>query len=239
MPNLQLADFQRDFAQVLRGAQAGSHWVNNPRIRLYRDLVQRNLWQFINACFPLCQQLMKPAAWRKLCRGFLREHACQSPLFHQIPLEFLTWLQCPQRRRLAAEPAFFVHLAHYEYLELQLSCAPDQPVYSVNAPESLVLTCPIALACYPYAVHTITPETTHMPLQTTWLLLWRTPAGEVRFAQLNAAVYGLLQRLQSFPAQSLASLFECWSASTETPQDMTAFSQAVAGLLALDIVALR
>lgn len=230
---LSLAEYQANFAEGLRAEAAPHPHVFNGRLQLYKNLIFTNLCSFINACFPVCRSLLSPEAWDQLCRAFLREHYCLSPLFHQIPLEFISWLQAPKRFRHSAEPTYLTYLAHYEYCELQIQTAPDIIHYAEPHNSVLIIT-PIQLACYPYAVHTLGPAQPVADLCTTRLLLWRKTDGSVGFAEITAPIYCLLELMQHTP--DLAALFTQWAPLCTAAPSVDEFVASLQHLTALGVV---
>ena len=57
---------------------------------------------------------------------FIAEHRCLTPYYRQIPDEFVQYLQ--QERKRADDWPFLAELAHFEWIELQLSIAEAEPV---------------------------------------------------------------------------------------------------------------
>ena len=68
----------------------------------------------------------KYAAWHALVHDFYRDHRCSTPLFPELPREFIQYLQA--RDAGAGDPPWLLELAHYEWVELalDLSEASDQ-----------------------------------------------------------------------------------------------------------------
>jgi len=59
-------------------------------------------------------------------RDFYRDHHCHTPLFLEIPREFLDYLS-DGRTSAADDPSFLYELAHYEWVELALAVDEQQP----------------------------------------------------------------------------------------------------------------
>lgn len=225
-----LAEYQADFAEGLRAVTGSNQQAYGGRLQLYRTLIFNNLCSFIDACFPVCRALLSPTLWQNLCSAFLREHPCQSPLFQQIPLEFISWLQTPQRYRHPMEPIYLTHLAHYEYCELLLLTAPDNVPYGKHTQGARINT-PLQLVCYPYAVHKLGPAQPNPILATTRLLVWRKADDSVGFAELNTNTYCLLELIQH--TAELADLFTQWAplcSPAPSPEDFVACLQQLTAL---------
>lgn len=229
-----LQAYQSAFAQALRGGAIDSFLLPPARTRLYKTLIHNGVCAFIDACFPVCQAVLDKKIWRQLCSAFMREHRAQAPLFHYIALEFLTWLQSPERYRHRNEPPYLIHLAHYEYCELHIQTAPDIK-HAQTKPNSARLITPIQLVCYPYPVHTIVNAQTAVPLTTTWLIIWRREDGRAGFAQINANIYALLELLAEH--EDLARLYTHWTERCVPAADVDIFVQALQNLAQLGIIA--
>jgi|GEM_PF-716334 len=229
-----LADFQKDFAARVRAGATSSPDAYQGRAGLYHRLIFANVCSFINSCFPVCRALMSQAVWRQLCEAFFREHSCQSPLFHHIPLEFISWLQQPNRFRHRKEPVYLTHLAHYEFCELQVQTAPDIIHYGPTL-NCLRLITPIQLGSYPYPVHRIGVQNRAPPLVTTRLLLWRKPDDSVGFAEISPKIYQLLELINA-PSCDLAELFNAWAQCYEDSPSAEQFIAIVRNLAQLGVV---
>ncbi len=102
--------FQRAFALHLRDPHHSPRPTGMParRAAIYRELVFNNLRGFLDTCFPVCHDLLGETAWGRLMRAFLRDWPLHTPWFHEIPLEFVSYLGGGKvSRRL---PAWFVEL---------------------------------------------------------------------------------------------------------------------------------
>jgi len=183
--------------------------IEDRRMGIYRELFYNNVEGFLSNSFPVLRKLMDDDSWHAMARDFYARHQCHSPLFLEIPREFLNYLQ-QERTDRADDPPFLRELAHYEWVELALSVAEagDEEVHarqtdpSGTEPDLLdaipivsVLVWPL-FYCYP--VHQIGPE--FIPAtpgeQTTYLLVYRDSDDEVGFIELNPVSARLLALLQ-------------------------------------------
>lgn len=174
---------------------------------IYRDLYHRNLSSFIEGSFPVLRRLYDDDDWRKLIHDFSDAHLCRTPLFPEIPREFLRYLQ-DERGEHEDDPPFMLELAHYEWVELALDLDP-QHLDTVPADPSgdLLAGTPVLspLAwplAYQWPVHEIRPgfQPTSPPEQPTLLLVYRDRQDDVRFTRLNALSAQLLAVLAEHPA---------------------------------------
>ncbi|HZH43268.1 MAG TPA: putative DNA-binding domain-containing protein [Lysobacter sp.] len=174
------------------------------RVAVYRDLVFRNVESLLAGNFPVIRALHDDAAWHALVRAFLRDHRAQTPLFTEIAREFQRFLH----GRDDVAP-FLPELAHYEWVELALQIAePDADALHAawhdddalldGAPVLSPLAWPLA---YRWPVHRIGPDYRphEPPPQPTLLMARRESDGEVRFSELSALTFRLLQRLAEMP----------------------------------------
>ncbi len=175
--------------------------VEDRRMAIYRDLFFNNVEGFLSATFPVLKQVLGDADWQRMARGFFADHRCRSPLFLEIPREFLTWLE-QERPDDERDPPFLRELAHYEWVELALSvcetdarpCDPDADLLA-SRPVLANTAWPFA---YRFPVHRIGPDfkPAAPPVEPTYLLVYRDPDDAVGFIALNAVsarLFGLLQ----------------------------------------------
>lgn len=196
--------FQAEFAGHLRdpGTSPRPHGTSRRGMDVYAEIVFNNMESTLSACFPVCKKVIGVRRWKRLVRAFLAGHRCASPLFRQIPEEFLRWLET---RASAAEdlPPFFGSLAHYEWVELAVAVA------AVEAPPARldgdllagrpVLAASLMLLEYPYPVHRISPRfKPALPdSEPTRLLVYRDTRDEVAFVEINAVTAILIRLLQA------------------------------------------
>jgi hypothetical protein len=177
------------------------------RMALYRELIFNNLESFIASGFPVLRGLLEGVAWNTLIREFLRCHRSTTPCFSGIPAEFLAFLR-DERGARPEDPPFLLELAHYEWVELALAVAEDEP--PPQNPDLLAdpLRCRIVLSpvawplVYQYPVHRIGPQQqpASPPAEPTFLAVYRSRDDLVRFLEINAPTYRLLHQLEVEPA---------------------------------------
>lgn len=201
-PEAGFQEYQRQFARHLRAPRqhAPPPGVAAGRMRVYAELVFGNLEGTLAACFPVCKQMLGPRRWPRLVRQFIGRHRCATPLFRQIPEEFLRFLQSDAVHD-ARLPPYLYSLAHYEWIELALALADveEAPTLPGDLLSGVPALAPaLALLSYPYAVQRISPRyRPRRPLpEPVRLLVFRDGSGEVRFVELNAVSLCLLDLLQ-------------------------------------------
>ena len=206
-----LASLQTSFAAHIRDPQgvAAPEGIEDRRMAIYRDLFFNNISNFLSSNFPVLRSLYKTSEWNSLCREFYKSYRCHTPLFPEIPREFLQYLQ-DVRQGHEGDPAFMLELAHYEWIELALSldeteideieANPDGDLLN-DIPVLSPLAWPLS---YQYPVHQIRvdfqPETA--PENATHLLVWRQQDYSVKFMHLNEISLLLVQKMKEEPELS-------------------------------------
>jgi hypothetical protein len=200
-----LASLQNRFAAHIRDPEsvAAPAGIEDRRMGIYRDLFFNNICNFLSSNFPVLRSLYQKAAWTTLCRDFYSEYRCHTPLFPEIPREFLRYLQ-DHRQDKSDDRAFMLELAHYEWVELALSLdETDIEDIDFNADGDLLSGIPVLSPLawplsYQFPVHRIRtdyqPEIA--PDQSTHLLVWRKRDYSINFMQLNEISLLLVQKVK-------------------------------------------
>ena len=195
---------QYAFAAHIRDPQqhAAPAEIEDRRMGVYRELFLNNIEGFLSSSFPVLRRLLDDDSWQALARDFFARHRCHSPLFLEIPREFLSYLD-EERGERAGDLPFMRELAHYEWVELALSVAEtvdDRPAdHDGNLLEGVpVLSSTAWPLVYRYPVHRIGPDfqPEYAGEQPTYLLAYRDTADDVGFVELNpvsARLFSLLQ----------------------------------------------
>ena len=200
--NKELPDFQQyqlAFTQHLRDPKvyARPKGVAAKGIAVYEDIVFNNLYESVSACFPVAQKVLGKRAWLKLTRGFLRDHAADSPIFRKIPEEFLSYLSTQPNL-----PLYLNNLCHYEWVELAVSVT-DAAIELDTIDSSghllqhrVVFNPAMQLLHYNYDVQKISPRYKPKSEVSTQLLVYRNTQDVVKFMELNPVTYRLIGLLQ-------------------------------------------
>ncbi len=176
--------------------------IEDRRMAIYRELFYNNIEGFISGNFPVIRKLFDDAQWHKLVRGFYSNYRGQTPLFPEIPQEFISYLEqvnpCPDK-------PFLRELAHYEWIELALeidSTTIDNE--KINPDGDLIQGVPVLspqawLLSYHWPVDKISPQQqpTTTPEQPTFILVHRDSEYSVNFTRLNQVSARLLELLGS------------------------------------------
>ena len=205
----KLPDFQRkqyEFAAHIRDPEhnAAPPGIEDRRMAIYRDLFFNNLRNLLGSTFPVLRKLSGKERWAKLIREFMARHESQTPYFLEIPKEFLAFLENEHVQDDRDFP-FLLELAHYEWVELALSVSTDSDDLTAVDPDGdlldgvpvmSILAWPLA---YRFPVHRISQE--YQPQgpgeQPTYLAIYRDPANEISFMELNAVTAGLLDKISN------------------------------------------
>lgn len=201
-----LAQLQLALANHLRHPQyPAPAGLDERRLRVYRELVSNNISSFIHNCFPVSRRI-HGAGWQLLIDCFVAEHSCRSPLFLDIPAEFLAFATGRWGDAIGGKP-FAAELLHYEWMELVVATrpAPPLPRWDGSTDASLQLHAAAAPLLYRYPVHQLSVD--HQPAvppeQPTGLLVYRDGDDEVRFMALAPLLVLALQLLAERPGQTL------------------------------------
>ena len=216
-----LARLQTSFAAHIRDPQgvAAPEGIEDRRMAIYRNLFFNNICNLLSANFPVLRSLYTKSAWTILCREFYKDYRCHTPLFPELPREFLQYLQDHRQpshqdhnqafhQDYTDDPPFMLELAHYEWIELALTLDEAEPDDIEVDPDGDLLSgvpilSPLAWPLsYQYPVHKIRiefqPETA--PDEATHLLVWRQQDYSLKFMQLNEISLLLLQKMKEEPA---------------------------------------
>lgn len=179
--------------------------VDPKRMAMYRELFFNNINSFLSSNFPVLRKLFSDEQWRALAQDFYLHHRCTTPHFSEIAEEFLDYLQ--NERREPNDFPFLLELAHYEWVEMALSIAQDEPTFGDAAfaddiLQRAIMLSPIAWPLvYQYPVERIGPDFLPQapPQQPSYLVVYRDRHDEVHFMQTTPLTYHLLQRIEQHP----------------------------------------
>jgi len=118
MPEFQ--KYQHQFVDYLRNPLKNEVLPESlpQRSSVYAKLLYSKIEGSLDSCFPICCQLLGATRWKQLIQAFIKDHRCKSPLYREIPDEFMDYLMV--EKPLVALPKFIIELAHYEWIELVL-----------------------------------------------------------------------------------------------------------------------
>lgn len=199
---LAFQQYQTAFTAHIRDPQAPRpHGVRAKHMAVYREIVLNNFIASVSACFPVLLGILGKRRFATLARLCFAQQPFTSPLFRDLPLALVDFLQRADLAALAL-PVFSAQLAHYEWAELHVSQLPgalSNPSAAVLSAESLLqrrlsLNPAHLLLAYDYPVHLLSKRYQPVTPDTTYLVLARQADFSVTFIQLNALTYLLLQQ---------------------------------------------
>ncbi len=173
------------------------------RLQVYSELIYNNIENFLASAFPVMRKILPDAEWHSLARDFIRDHQAQTPYFLQISEEFVQYfLQADHA--LAKQYPYLTALAHYEWIELVLDVADENPPVITFVPDDIGSATfhlsPVSiLLAYPWPVHKISPDYLPQVPEETFLLVYRNPDDQVKFIELTAAASRFLQLCRDTP----------------------------------------
>lgn len=212
-----LLDLQLAFAGHIRNPEStpAPAGIEDRRMNIYRELFFNNISKFLAGNFPVLRRIYDESGWSRLTRDFYIEHRAHTPLFTELPREFLRYVQ-EHRLDRPGDPPFLLELAHYEWVELALSLDEHDLSRLPHDPEGDLLEgtpvlSPLAWPLsYRFPVHRIGPDFQPRtpPDEATHLLVYRNRQDEVKFMELNAVSRLLLALMQEQPQSSGRQLLE-------------------------------
>jgi uncharacterized protein len=175
--------------------------VKPERMAMYRELIFNNIESFLAGNFPVIRKILNDGQWLKLAQDFFSRHPCKTPYFSEIAEEFLDYLE--NERTNPDDFPFLLELAHYEWVEMALSIAKEDISGNQQDLDNLLYRSlrlsPLAWPLvYQFPVQNISPEylpLVHPELPTT-LVAYRDIDDNVKFVEINAMTYRLLEIIQ-------------------------------------------
>ncbi len=155
----------------------------------------------------MLRKILGPEGWDSLIRGFMIGHGCRTPLFLELPREFLNWLR-EERDPAPGDLPFLTELAHYEWVELALAVdernLADVPVDpDGDLFEGQPVVSPLAWSLtYRFPVHRLSPE--FQPAEAegepTRLVVVRARDHPIGFLEIKSVTARLLELLANADA---------------------------------------
>lgn len=205
----ELRTQQRAFAAHLRDPAKNPppDDIEARRMRVYSELFFNNMVRFLGGFFPVLVSVLGQHSWEALVRDFYRDHVSHTPLFPELPAEFLSYLELERASYSSDDPPYLYELAHYEWVEAALLLAPDSTHEKAVDPNGDPLdACPVLaepawLLSYQYPVHEIGPDnpTPDPASQPYYFLVFRNSADKIVFLHFNPVSARLFELLQSEP----------------------------------------
>ncbi|SMG64141.1 conserved hypothetical protein [methanotrophic bacterial endosymbiont of Bathymodiolus sp.] len=204
--------YQHQFVDYLRNPRSDESMPETlpARINVYAKLLHSKIEGSLQACFPITRELLGATLWHLLVQEFIKQHRCQSPLYREIPDEFIDYLihEKPQ----IALPEFITDLAHYEWIELILETENSSHANTIfPVSDDLLAITPalnpvLHLLHYRYPVQSITALDEHWknwqdrptPYEQKSVILAgiRDANYKIHFIELNAVTARLIELIQ-------------------------------------------
>ncbi|KTC75469.1 hypothetical protein Lbir_0381 [Legionella birminghamensis] len=161
----------------------------------YQHLVFMSFCDLINPCFPVSRSIIPAIFWEELIRSFIRSYPVTTPLFHQIPGEFVNFLY----ETNSVNYPFLAELAHYEWMELVIELAQDEKE-TVNSPLDpltaiLRFSSAASMQHYHYPVEQISVNYLPEEQNESFLIIWRNQDYIVEFMKITDFIYHLLRHM--------------------------------------------
>lgn len=199
--------------------------VEERRMKIYRELFFNNVQDFIANTYPVLRQILPEERWQAIIRDYFASHVSHTPLFPEMPREFLKYLEY-EREPVADDPPFLLELAHYEWVELALSLSDERvDDASINSCGDLLHGIPVISPVawplsYRFPVHKIGPS--FQPQQIgesqTHLIVFRDVDFEIHFIEINLITARLLQLIAANAAKSGFELLRKIASELNHPQ---------------------
>lgn len=211
MPDFKALQYQ--FASAIRNpTQSHNLDIENRRLKIYQGLIFNTIQGFIDSAFPVLKRIYSSNDWLRIKQQFVANHQAQAPLFCQIAEEFVAYIK-NEYEISESDPIFLAELAHYEWLELDISLRPieasERLIDDINT-QSLYLSKSAEVVSYPFAVHQISPDNQPkiVDSEPTFLVVYRNWKKQVQFLKVNAVTAYLLDLIAKDVANDFASLTE-------------------------------
>jgi len=238
-------EIQHAFMQHIKDPQANPFdgGIEDRRLEIYRELFFNNILGFLSSGFPVLESLYSEQQWKSLARKFFTNHHSHSPYFIDISKEFVEYLS-NEYELSESDPVFMCELAHYEWLELDLSVRQSTQIpkpWDGHSQLTEVWMSDLAtLVSYQYPVHQI--STDFCPTEAgelVYLVVYRDSSDEVNFTLVNAISAHLLNTILQQGVVSIDSLNKIMIAAMpqlDTQQIIESLQQVLQTLLRQEIL---
>ncbi len=176
--------------------------VEARRMNIYNELLYNNVEDFMQNAYPVLREITPDEKWHRMIRDYFENHHAATPLFQEMPREFLKYLM-HERKTEQDDYPFMAELAHYEWVELALSVTDMENDFTgVDTYADLLEGVPVLSVTawpltYSFPVHQISDE--FLPEepgeQPTHLVVYRDQKDDVHFLEINAVTALMLQML--------------------------------------------
>jgi hypothetical protein len=205
--------------------------IEDRRMAVYRELFFNNVAGLLGRTFPVLHKILGAERWKVVIRDYFSRHRSHTPLFLEMPREFLQYLE-DERGEVEGDPPFMRELAHYEWVELALSIDERDPdLDAVDREGDLLEGRPVLTPLYwslsyRFPVHRLSPQFTPSEpgAELTRLLVYRDLDDEVGFIEINVVTARLLELLADESLVSGRAALEAIAEELNHPQPETVVS---------------
>jgi uncharacterized protein len=225
MASPNFIDLQYRFTAHMRDPDhcPGPEGVEDRRLGIYRELLYNNVEGFMSNAFPILRSIISDERWHAMMRDYFARHQARTALFPRMPQEFLRYLADERDDR--HDPPFMRELAHYEWLEVEVSLdTRELGDVEVDPSADLLDGRPrpnpvVRPQVYAFPVHRISPEVQPQtaPGEPTYLVVFRNREDDVSFMELNAVSARLLELILSDQPRSSRAMLEMIARELEHP----------------------
>jgi len=179
---------QQSFASRIRHNNSAPcpDGIDVERMKVYEECFFNGINELLSNAFPVIYEVLTEFEWHSLIKKFYATHHSQSPLFYEIPQEFLEYLI--KSNSLVEKYPFIIELAHYEWMELTLDLAIGEiskPDKEIDLDNNKFILSPLAeVIAYNYPVHKI--KKNYIPQKKiVFICIYRNYKYEIKFIELN------------------------------------------------------
>lgn len=198
--------------------------VEDRRMAIYRELFFNNVKGMLAGTFPVLSEIYGEDGWAAIIRDYFARHEAHTPLFMEMPQEFLKYLEEERGERDEDSP-WLLELAHYEWVELALQTDEHEiDRHGVDPSGDLLDGVPVfsALAwplSYRFPVHRIGPgyQPDEPGEQPTFLIVYRDLEDSVGFIEANPVTAKLVALLQENDTKTGRELLESIAEEMQHP----------------------
>lgn len=236
---------QQDFVRHLKDPDNHpfDYGIEDRRMAIYRELFFNNVVGFLDSGFPVLKSLYPEQDWHQLARQFYAEHHCRSPYIVDISKEFVEYL-AGEYTAQDRDPPFLQELAHYEWLELDVSVRKTTKPHQVWDQQSEVngvwLSELASVVSYPFPVHQISQEfQPGQPTEPMYYVVYRDEEDEVQFLLINQVTAYMLTVLEQHGDMAVDELIsQLQQALPQLPEEQveTSMRETLQQLLAATIL---
>lgn len=189
--------------------------IEERRMKIYRKLFYNNVEDFMASTYPVLRQITPDERWHAMIRDYFANHLSHTPLFPEMPREFLKYLE-HERRPHADDPPFLLELAHYEWVELALSILDEKvDETKIDSSSDLLDGIPVMSPfawplSYRFPVHKISPNFQPKDIggTPTHLVVYRDAHFDVHFIDINPITARLIQLISDNTSQTGRALLQ-------------------------------